>query len=31
MVVQKYFQSINKTFVTIEDYALATFSPANTG
>ena len=31
VVVQRYFQSINKTMVTIDDYALATFSPKNVG
>lgn len=31
IVVQQYFQSINKTITTIDDYALATFSPKNVG
>lgn len=30
-VVQQYFETINKPLVTINDYALATFSPKNTG
>ena len=31
LVVQQYFQSINKKINTIDDYALATFSPKNVG
>jgi len=30
-VVQQYFETINKSLVTINDYALATFSKKNTG
>jgi hypothetical protein len=30
-VVQQYFQTVHKSIVTINDYALATFSPKNTG